>query len=75
MKHQHKTISQIVYDKRDIAKTMAFKVDILSSRGISQAIGVFGDDIDFTDCPFDEEDVQTVARTVITWGSRLRNLP
>ena len=55
MKHQHKTISQIVYDKRDVAKTMAFKVDILSSRGISQAIGVFGEDIDFTDCPFDEK--------------------
>ena len=55
MKNQHKTISQIVYDKRDVAKTMAFKVDILSSRGISQAIGVFGEQIDFSDCPFDEK--------------------
>lgn len=50
-----KTLSQIIYDKNDVSKTKNFKIDILSSRGISQLIGVRGkDDIDFNDCPFDE---------------------
>lgn len=51
----HKTLSQIIYDKRDIADKENFKIDILSSRGISQIIDVFGKDIDFNDCPYDEK--------------------
>ena len=50
-----KTISQIMFDKNDIAKQKNFKIDILSSRGISQLIDICGRDIDFTDCPYDEE--------------------
>lgn len=49
-----KTLSQIVYDKNDVAKTKNFKIDILSSRGISQLIGICGKEIDFNDCPFDQ---------------------
>ena len=50
-----KTLSQIIYDKRDIADKENFKIDILSSRGISQIIDVFGKNIDFNDCPYDEK--------------------
>ena len=50
-----KTLSQIVYDKNDVAKTKNFKIDILSSRGISQLIGICGKEIDFNNCPFDED--------------------
>ena len=53
-----KTLSQIVYDKRDVSKTKNFKIDILSSRGISQLIGISGYNIDFTDCPYDEDTYQ-----------------
>ena len=53
-----KTLSQIVYDKRDVSKTKNFKIDILSSRGISQLIGILGKDIDFNDCPYDEKTYQ-----------------
>ncbi len=55
LKNDKKTISQIMYDKNDIAKQKNFKIDILSSRGISQLIDICGRDIDFTDCPYDEE--------------------
>ena len=50
-----KTISQIIFDKNDIAKQQNFKIDILSSRGISQLIDICGRDIDFKDCPYDEK--------------------
>ena len=51
-----KTLSQITYDKRDISKRKNFKIDILSSRGISQLIGIVGkNNIDFKECPYDEE--------------------
>ena len=50
-----KTLSQIVYDKNDVAKTKNFQIDILSSRGISQLIGICGKEIDFNNCPFDED--------------------
>ena len=49
-----KTLSQILYDKKDISKTKQFKIDILSSKGLSQLIDICGRDIDFTDCPYDE---------------------
>ena len=55
LKKENKTLSQIVYDKNDISKYKNFKIDILSSRGISQLIGVKGKNIDFNDCPFDEK--------------------
>ena len=50
-----KTLSQIHYDKRDVSKTKNFKIDILSSRGLSQLIGICGMNIDFNDCPYDEK--------------------
>ena len=50
-----KTLSQIHYDKRDVSKTKNFKIDILSSRGISQLIGISGMDIDFNDCEYDDK--------------------
>ncbi len=49
-----KTLNQIVYDKRDVAKRKNFKIDILSSRGISQLIGICGNQINFADCEYDE---------------------
>ena len=52
---QKRTLSQIVYDKNDVARVQNFKIDILSSRGISQLIGIIGRNIDFTDCPYDEK--------------------
>ncbi len=53
-----KTLNQIVYDKNDVSKTKNFKIDILSSRGISQLIGIVGKHIDFNDCPYDEKTYQ-----------------
>tara|TARA_Y100000992_G_C21273809_1_gene498628 strand:- start:1020 stop:3905 length:2886 start_codon:yes stop_codon:yes gene_type:complete len=53
-----KTLSQIIYDKRDVANTKNFKIDILSSRGISQLIGIVGRNINFNDCPYDEKTYQ-----------------
>tara|TARA_B100000123_G_scaffold256944_1_gene220519 strand:+ start:11068 stop:13962 length:2895 start_codon:yes stop_codon:yes gene_type:complete len=50
-----KTLSQIVYDKNDVSKTNNFKIDILSSRGISQLINIVGKNIDFNDCPYDQK--------------------
>ena len=50
-----KTLSQIIYDKRDVANTKNFKIDILSSRGISQLMQIVGKNIDFNDCPYDEK--------------------
>lgn len=54
------TISQIKYDKRDISKSKHFKIDILSSRGISQLLNIYkyrkqNNCIDFNNCPFDEK--------------------
>lgn len=56
------TLSQIHYDKRDVSKTSNFKIDILSSRGISQLMGISGMNIDFNDCPFDEETYKMLGR-------------
>ena len=53
--NQKKTITQVICDKNDIAKDKNFKIDILSSRGISQLIDICGKDIDFSDCPYDEK--------------------
>mgnify|MGYP001164133324 CR=1 FL=1 len=50
-----KTLSQIIYDKRDVSEKNNFKIDILSSRGISQLIDIVGKNIDFSDCPFDQK--------------------
>tara|TARA_A100001015_G_scaffold94049_1_gene104578 strand:+ start:1762 stop:4674 length:2913 start_codon:yes stop_codon:yes gene_type:complete len=51
-----KTLSQIIYDKRDVSKNNNFKIDILSSRGISQLINIVGKkSIDFKNCPYDEK--------------------
>ena len=50
-----KTLKQIVYDKRDVSKIDKFKIDILSSRGISQLIDISGHNIDFSNCPFDKK--------------------
>ena len=54
--NRNTTLSQIVYDKNEISKTKQFKIDILSSRGISQLIYICGKkNIDFNDCPYDEK--------------------
>lgn len=51
-----KTIKQISLDKREISKMKKFKIDILSSRGISQLISSQNNkNIDFTDCPYDKD--------------------
>ena len=50
-----KTISQIIYDKNDVAQQKNFKIDILSSRGISQLLNICGRNINFKDCPYDED--------------------
>ena len=55
LKNDRKTISQIIYDKNDVSKEKNFKIDILSSRGISQLIDICGRDIDFKDCPYDKK--------------------
>ena len=55
LKKEEKTLSQIIYDKNDISKQKNFKIDILSSRGISQLISICGKNIDFVDCPYDEK--------------------
>lgn len=49
-----KTLSQIIYDKNDVSKHSKFKIDILSSRAISQLIGIWGTSIDFNNCLYDE---------------------
>ncbi len=53
--NQKKTLTQIIFDKNDISKHKNVKIDILSSRGISQLIGICGRNIDFTDCPYDKK--------------------
>ena len=50
-----KILSQIIYNKKDISKTNNFKIDILSSRAISQLIEICGFNINFNDCPYDEK--------------------
>ena len=50
-----KILNQILLDKNAVSKNKDFKIDILSSRGISQLIGICGMNIDFTDCPYDEK--------------------
>lgn len=52
------TLSQILYDKKDISKIKQFKIDILSSKGISQLIDIVGKHVDFSDCPYDEKTYQ-----------------
>ena len=52
---KRKTLNQIVYDKHDVSKTKNFKIDVLSSRGLSQLIDICGKDIDFSNCPYDEK--------------------
>ena len=54
----HKTLSQIIYDKNDVSNNKNFKIDILSSRAISQLIEISGKDIDFNDCPYDHKTYQ-----------------
>ena len=53
-KNKDKTIRQIIYNKRDISKKKNFKIDILSSRAISQLMYI-NKEIDFMDCPYDRE--------------------
>ena len=53
--NMHKTLSQIIYDKNDVSNNKNFKIDILSSRAISQLIDISGKNIDFSDCPYDEK--------------------
>ena len=50
-----KTLSQIIYDKNDIAAKKNFKIDILSSRAITQLIDIIGKKIDFAYCPYDQK--------------------
>ncbi len=54
-KNERKTISQIIYNKDDIAKHENFKIDILSSRAVSQLVSICGNNIDFSDCKYDEK--------------------
>ena len=56
------TLSQILYDKRDVSKTSNFKIDILSSRGISQLLGSYIGEIDFNDCPYDSRTYKMLGR-------------
>ena len=56
------TLSQIIYDKRDVSKTKNFKIDILSSRGISQLIDIVGNDIQFDQCPYDKKTYELLQR-------------
>lgn len=49
-----KTLTQIIYDKNDVSRTKNFKIDVLSSRGISQLMDVVCKDIDFADCAYDK---------------------
>ena len=44
-----------IFDKNDISKHKNVKIDILSSRGISQLIGICGRNIDFSNCPYDKK--------------------
>ena len=53
--NQKKTLTQIIFDKNDISKHKNVKIDILSSRGISQLIGICGRNIDFSNCPYDKK--------------------
>ncbi len=55
LKSKETTISQIIYDKNDVAKEKNFKIDILSSRGISQLLDIRHNTINFADCPFDKK--------------------
>ena len=55
LNNSKKIISQIIYDKNDISKEKNFKIDVLSSRGISQLMDIIGTNIDFEDCPYDEK--------------------
>ena len=61
-KDKEKTISQIIFNKDHISKNKNFKIDILSSRGISQLIDICGKKIDFTNCPYDKKTYQLLQR-------------
>ncbi len=54
LKLNKKTITQIVYDKNDVSKTKQFKIDILSSRGISQLMNITNN-IDFSEFIYDKK--------------------
>ena len=60
--NKEKTVSQIMYNKTDISKHKNFKIDILSSRGISQLIDICGKNIDFTKCPYDKKTYDLLQR-------------
>ena len=57
-KNSHKTLSQIIYDKNDVSKYKNFKIDILSSRAISQLVYIHGNNIDFNHTPYDKKTYQ-----------------
>ena len=50
----------VIFDKNDISKHKNVKIDILSSRGISQLIDICGRNIDFSDCPYDKKTFETL---------------
>ena len=60
--NQKKTITQVICDKNDVAKDKNFKIDILSSRGISQLIDICGKNIDFSNCPYDHKTYQLLQK-------------
>ena len=55
--NKNKTLNQIIFNKEDVASTKRFKIDILSSKGISQLMDIpsNGKQLNFTDCPYDEK--------------------
>ena len=61
LKLNSKTISQITYDKNEVSKTKNFKIDILSSRGISQLITI-NKNIVFDSCNYDEKTYNLLKR-------------
>ena len=54
LKLNKKTLNQIVYDKNDVSKSKQFKIDILSSRGISQLMDITKE-INFSECFYDKK--------------------
>ena len=51
---KRKTLSQITYDKNEVSKIKQFKIDILSSRGISQLIDI-NKNINFSEYMYDKK--------------------
>ncbi len=54
LKLNKKTLNQIIYDKNDVSKSKQFKIDILSSRGISQLMDITNK-IDFSEFIYDKK--------------------